>query len=49
MTPWPKEVESTAITNEDSSNPLEVSVVPTYIPWVNGIILLNPDWTLLWS
>jgi hypothetical protein len=45
--PNPKEVESVAITNEDSSHPIQVTVVPTTVPWVNWVVILRPDWNLI--
>ena len=44
-----KETVSVAITNGDSDNTIQVSVVETAEPLVNGVVALNPDGTLLWE
>lgn len=42
-----KETEPIAITNGDADDPIQVSVVHTTTPWVNGVVILRPDGNLI--
>lgn len=43
-----KETENIAITNGDSTNPVQVSVVvSTNDPTKNGVVVCNPDWSVI--
>lgn len=43
-----KEIQSIAISNGDANDPKEVTVVQSLDdPYINGIVALNPDGTLI--
>lgn len=43
-----QEIEAEAIANGDSDNPIQVTVVVSADnSFINGVVGLNPDWTLI--